>query len=264
MEAWLIGVLGAALGLAVGAFAAAVWRRGHPVGSAPEGEGRSTGVSHGLAHEIRNPLNTISITLQLLEEDLASNEPPGRDELRREVERVRAEVGRLEGILTDFQRYARLLQAEPEDVDVAQVVAEVLDFVEPEAARSQVEIHREVSAVPVVRADPGLLRQAFLNLIINAFQAMTEGGTLTVSTHAEADGVRAAFRDSGPGMDEATRGQVFDAFYSTKKSGTGLGLAVVDKVAQLHGGEVRLDSKPGEGATFTLHLPQGGGSARPE
>ncbi len=218
----------------------------------------STDIARGLAHEIRNPLNTISITLQMLEEDLGADERPEPSELLSDVQRVRGEVDRIEGILSDFQRYARLLQADPVEVSVSALVPEVLDFVEPEAARSQVKIERDVGPDLEVRADPTLLRQALLNLAINAFQAMENGGTLAVTAEAEDETVTVTFRDTGPGVAPAVQERIFEPFYSTKGSGTGLGLAVVDHVARLHGGLAGVESRVGEGASFTVTLPRHG------
>ena len=124
MDGWVIGTLAAILGAAIGASVTLLWR--WRSGAPPEADtdNQLTGVARGLAHEIRNPLNTISITLQLLEEDITSESPLDRAEVRAEVQRLRHEVQRLEGILTDFQRYARLLSASPEDVDLPQLLEE--------------------------------------------------------------------------------------------------------------------------------------------
>jgi signal transduction histidine kinase len=209
----------------------------------------------GIAHEIRNPLNTMSITLQLLEEDLAGVTEGSEEDnsVLTDVRRVRREVDRLERILSDFQRYARL-QYRPEEVDIGALVSEILDFMEGEAARANVEIHRSVPAGITTTADPALLRQAFLNVIVNAFQAIGEGGRLSVQLEGGSD-VVVSFTDTGDGMDEDARARIFEPYYSTKEDGTGLGLAVVKEVAEMHGGSAAVKSAQGDGATVTLSIP---------
>ena len=257
MEGLLLGLAGAVL--CVGVLAVGLWSARRQIRSERRGPDESTDIARGLAHEIRNPLNTISITLQMLEEDLSADQRPEPSELLSDVQRVRGEVDRLEGILTDFQRYARLLQADPEEVNMSALVPQVLDFVEPEADRSLVKIERDVRPGLEVRADPALLRQAFLNLAINAFQAMENGGTLRVTAEGDDETVSVTFKDTGPGIAASVQERIFEPFYSTKRVGTGLGLAVVDHVARLHGGKAVVESRVGEGATFTLTLPRQGG-----
>jgi signal transduction histidine kinase len=210
-------------------------------------------VMRGIAHEIRNPLNTMSITLQLLEEDLAPETETDDEGFLGDVRRVRREVDRLERILSDFQRYARM-QYRREEVDIGALVNEILDFMEGEAARANVEIKRAVPAAITTAADPSLLRQAFLNVIVNAFQAIGEGGTLTVQVEPGAN-IIVSFTDTGDGMDEDARRRVFEPYYSTKQDGTGLGLAVVKEVAEMHAGGVDVRSSPGDGATVSLSIP---------
>ncbi|MDA1190123.1 MAG: ATP-binding protein [Candidatus Poribacteria bacterium] len=256
MDGWhfLIGLIGIS-GIALGVVGTLLWQRGRSK-SAVRRDGESvSNIARGLAHEIRNPLNTISITLQLLEEDMALGTPVSTDELRDQLSRVRREIDRLERILADFQRYARLMQARPEPTDLARLVTDVLEFVQPEADRAGVELIRHIGATPLTQADPALLRQAFLNLALNAFQAMEDGGTLTVTVESDATRIEVTFEDTGLGVPDNARDRLFEPFFSTKKGGTGLGLAVVKQVAEAHGGDVSLDSETGRGARFTVHLP---------
>ena len=255
MIAWLLGGL---IGCALGIAGTIVWLRLSRGRATALREPEVRNVARGLAHEIRNPLNAMSITLQLLEEDLDAGRVPDREELRDQIGRIRGEVGRLERILTDFQRYARLMQAQPEPIDPAQLLHELLDFMEPEAERVGVEIVREIGPLPTIEADPALLRQAFLNLIVNAFQAMPDGGRLTVRATVSSSEVRITFADTGPGIAPETVERIFEPFYSTKKDGTGLGLAVVKQVVELHRGRVDVESEPGHGATFLVALPVDG------
>ena len=247
---WIFtGIVGIVLGSAI-----TVLLLRHRV-SAPSAAGSSLSqtVMRGIAHEIRNPLNTMSITLQLLEEDLAGKPETGDGDILGDVRRVRREVDRLERILSDFQRYARM-RYRPEQVDISALVTEILDFMEGEAARANVEITRAVPALIATTADPSLLRQAFLNVIVNAFQAIGEDGRLSVQVESGSS-VVVSFTDTGDGMDEGALLRIFEPYYSTKEDGTGLGLAVVKEVAQMHGGSVDVRTSPGDGATVSLSIP---------
>ena len=248
---WILtGILGCVFGSAITALLLR-HRASRPAGT--RDSLRQT-VMRGIAHEIRNPLNTMSITLQLLEEDLTGESAPNRDAVVADVGRVRREVDRLERILSDFQRYARM-QFRPDDVDVGALVNETLDFMEAEAARAGVEITRSVPQGITARADSALLRQAFLNVIVNAFQAIGEDGRLSVAVEAVGSDIVVSFADTGPGMDEVARRRAFEPYYSTKEDGTGLGLAVVKEVAEMHGGIAEARASSGRGATVSLRIP---------
>jgi signal transduction histidine kinase len=214
---------------------------------------RTERIIRGLTHEIRNPLNAMSINLQLMQEDLSSANPPSPDELASQLERVRREIARLERILNDVSRFARQASAQREPTDIGRIVAEVLDFVEPEAHRLSVELVRDIEPTPMCMADATLLKQAFLNVILNAFQAMPNGGTLTTSLRHAGNCVEVRFRDTGDGVPDAIRTRLFEPFVSTKKDGTGLGLAVVKQVVDLHRGSVTVEND--HGAVFTLRFP---------
>lgn len=247
-ELWL------AVGLAVGGLLGIGGSRGWGRRSLPTTfPSRSERFIRGLIHEIRNPLNAMSIRLQLMEEDLASEKPPSPESLIPQIERLRHEVGRLERILSDVSRFVRQTQAQMELTDIGRVVMEILDFVEPEAQRLSVELVREIEPTPPQLADATLLKQAFLNLILNAFQAMPHGGTLTTSVRPIGRGVQLRFRDTGEGIPETIRTRLFEPFVSTKKEGTGLGLAVVKRVVELHRGNVTVEND--NGAVFTLWFP---------
>ena len=198
----------------------------------------------------------------LLEEDLAEEPQTGDQAVLGDVQRVRREVDRLERILSDFQRYARM-QYRPEQVDIRSLVNETLDFMEGEAARANVEITRDAPTGITTAADPALLRQAFLNVIVNAFQAIGEDGKLSVQVEGGAN-VVVSFTDTGDGMADDARQRVFEPYYSTKEDGTGLGLAVVKEVAEMHGGSADVRSAPGDGATVSLTLPLVTQATQPE
>ncbi|MBM3235683.1 hypothetical protein FJZ31_05245 [Candidatus Poribacteria bacterium] len=239
----------------------------------------------GLAHEIRNPLNSMDTNLQLLEEDLegARGQSEGG---RRKVEggrkgnnsftsdfrlptsdflclpqildklkRVRLEIKSLERILSDFLRYTSLPKLKFEKCDLKILIEEDLDFIEPEAQRQEIELVRELEPLPEVWVDTSQLKQALLNLIINANQAMEAGGKLTITARYINGQVRIDVKDTGKGIPPEIQEKIFDLFYSTKQEGTGVGLAIVKRVVEGHGGRITVDSEVGKGTTVSIFLP---------
>ncbi len=206
-------------------------------------------VMRGLAHEIRNPLNAMSVTVQLLEEDLKEG-GLDREELKAQLGLIRNEAERLESVLSDFQRYARIIMR-AEAADIGQLIHDTLDFMTPTAEQNGIEIVREIEPLPIMAADPKLLQQAFLNVILNAFQAMQDGGELKVE--ARQDGsespltAQVLFSDTGPGIAAEAEVRVFEPFFSTKPGGTGLGMSVARQAVELHGGSVEAGDRPGGG-----------------
>ncbi len=221
----------------------------------------------GLAHEIRNPLSTLKVNLQLLDEDWAKLETSDRSDpheaqdvarrSRRRIASLVQETHRLERILADFMQFVGKRELRLTDVDLNTLVTEMADFYAPQAQAHGVALDLQLAthALPC-RADPHVLKQALLNLLINAQQAMPDGGRITLATSRDDDGhVRIDVADTGPGIDPAEQVDVFRAYYSTKKGGTGLGLAMAQRIAHEHGGDITLKSSPGQGARFTIRLP---------
>ena len=207
-----------------------------------------------LVHEIRNPLNSINLNLQILEEDLSIEKRSSPKDLQHRVRRIRREVERLERILTDFRRYANLPPLTFETCDLAVLIEEVLDFNEPEAQRQNVQVNREIQELPPVQLDPSQFKQALLNLIINGVQAMEDGGTLTVRAKLLNRGIQIDVEDTGQGIEPERLDKIFDLFISTKAQGTGVGLTIVKQVIEGHGGRVNVESNPGQGTKFSILL----------
>lgn len=207
-----------------------------------------------LVHEIRNPLNSISLNLQLLEEDLP-NAQKDREDLEKRLRRIRGEVEHLDRILTDFRRYATLSPLTLEPCDLVMLIGEVLDFNEPEAQRQNIEVVREIQELPPVQLDRAQFKQALLNLIINAHQAMEDEGKLTVRARTLNGQIQIDVEDTGEGIDPSIFNRIFDRFFSTKENGTGVGLAIVKQVIENHGGSVRAKRQPDQGTTFSILLP---------
>lgn len=210
----------------------------------------------GLAHEIRNPLSTLQLNLQLLAEDLQDPETTRERRALQRVERLHHEVQRLHGILENFLRFARIRDLDVAPGDLNAVVEEVRDFYEPRAATKSIVIRSQLADdLPRVGLEPDLFKQALLNLVLNAEHAMPAGGELILTTRREGESVVLDVTDTGVGMTEEVRERIFDAFYSTRPSGSGLGLPTTRKIIEGHGGTIDVQSEPGKGSRFTVRLP---------
>ncbi len=210
----------------------------------------------GLAHEIRNPLSTITMNLQLLEEEMAEPQTAREKWAARKITALGREVHRLSRTLDDFLRFMQLGKLELKPTDINELAAEVIEFIEPKLASMNISLRHHLAAdPPLCLADHRLLKQALLNLVLNAQEAMPEGGELILRT-SRADGkVTIDLIDTGPGVSEEARDRIFDAFFSTKEEGTGLGLALARQIVDQHGGGIDLHSEPGKGTHFIIQLP---------
>jgi two-component system sensor histidine kinase HydH len=210
----------------------------------------------GLAHEIRNPLSTMSLNLDLLAEDFHDAESARDKRVLQKIERLRRESQRLQDILEGFLRFARVQELRLEKADLNVIVEELRDFFEPQAMSQGIVIRTQYEeALPRLDLDVDLFRQALLNLLINARLAMPDGGELMLRTRGEGDWNVLEVTDTGVGMSEEVRTKVFDAFYSTRSGGSGLGLPTTRKIVEAHDGTIQVESEPGKGARFTIRLP---------
>ncbi|MHC4715455.1 MAG: sensor histidine kinase [Planctomycetota bacterium] len=210
----------------------------------------------GLAHEIKNPLSTIKLNLRLLGEQLATGDPERDRQNALRLTRLQDEVQRLHDVLEEFLRFAGKMDLTLQDLDLRQVLEELNDFYRPQADAAGVVLRTDVPARAVTAsADGPLLKQAVLNLMINATQAMTEGGEMLLRLGSTGDQAVVEVIDSGPGMDAEACRKVFQAYYTTRSGGTGLGLPLTRRIIRLHGGDIRVDSEPGRGTRFTVSLP---------
>ena len=210
----------------------------------------------GLAHEIKNPLSTVQLNLQLLGEDLDPNNP-ALPRLSSRLKTVQKETARLRDTVDDFLRYAGRMELVKQPVELNGLLEELVDFFSPQAQLQRVQLRlRRSDGALVAPVDERLLKQAILNLMINALQAMPETGGEIILSARKQDG-RAVLEviDTGRGMDAETVNRIFDAYYSTKRSGTGLGLAIARRVIREHGGDIRVRSEPGRGSAFEMWLP---------
>lgn len=210
----------------------------------------------GLAHEIKNPLSTIGLNLELLAEDLADPQSPREHRMLTKVRNVQRECEHLGEILDAFLQFAKAGEPELETGDLKSVVREFIDFYRPTADAAGIEISPHLAAdLPLVQLDRRLLRQVLLNLAINAQHAMPGGGLLEIQTEKCDNCVELRVIDNGCGMNEETRQKIWQAFFSRQPGGSGLGLPTVRKIVEAHGGTIACDSAAGQGTRFTIRLP---------
>ncbi len=232
----------------------------------------------GLAHEIKNPLSTIGLNIQLIQEDLGDFEAAlpadseQRDPLartRRRVDGLHRETARLRGILEDFLRFAGRVKLDLQPTDLNAVCEELIDFFQPQAEESRVRLRSDLSARPALAcADGSLLKQALLNLLINACQAMTDARDKEAASGGCADlllrtqntrlhdrpAVAIHVTDTGRGIPPELVEKIFEPYYSTTRGGTGLGLPTTRRIVEEHAGTLSVHSAPGQGTDFTITL----------
>ena len=212
----------------------------------------------GVAHEIGNPLNALNIHLQLLSRELAGlGDEAARRPLQELAEVARKEVERLDAIITQFLRAVRPSKPVLRPESPAEVLEETLKLLRTEFGNRRIEVSVDIpEAVPAVKLDRQQIKQVFFNLIKNALEAMPDGGKLTVAFSVGDAFVDISFADTGCGIAMEEMGHVFDPYYTTKPDGTGLGLMIVRRIVEDHGGEIELATKAGQGACFKIRLPR--------
>jgi len=231
-----------------------------------------------VAHEIGNPLNALHIHLQLMEREIkkmgrgtrdegrgtktrtstSGSRPPTFDPRRLEqyLNVAKGEIGRLDYIVTEFLQALRPTAPQPKMASLNDVVNETVALLQPELDNRQLQTRAKLArALPFVPLDAAQIKQVLVNLIKNAMQAMTTGGSLTLRTGESADGVWVSVADTGGGIPQEQINQIFQPFYTTKAKGTGLGLMIVQRIVRDHGGRIELDSHVGKGTTFRVHFP---------
>jgi two-component system sensor histidine kinase HydH len=211
----------------------------------------------GFIHEIKNHLGTLGLNLQLLAEDL--DDPQNNKERRAlaRVQKLQSDCERLTSLSNDFLRFARIKDLERTPTDLAKLIEEMIDFFEPTAKAANIDIRvympGDLPAVPLHR---DMFKQALLNLLLNAEQAMPEGGQITLQA-AMAPGPAVCFNiiDTGKGIPPEALGKIFEPFFSTKTTGSGLGLPTTKRIVEAHGGEISVESEVGKGTKFSIRLP---------
>ncbi len=212
----------------------------------------------GVAHELGNPLNSITIHLQLMERQLKKLEQtPEAERLASSVEVCREEVGRLDGIIKNFLEAIRPQEPDFQTLNLFEALEETLQFQSGELEDRGIAVELEAdSEQPIVRADKQQIKQVFFNIAKNAMEAMPPGGVIKVKIESDEERFYLRFGDSGAGISQENLSQVFQPYHTTKKTGTGLGLMIVQRIMREHGGQVGIDSKEGVGTLVTLEFPK--------
>ncbi|MFN0062502.1 MAG: sensor histidine kinase [Myxococcaceae bacterium] len=209
----------------------------------------------GLSHEIRNPLNAAALQLSVLERRLERLPAENRSDYLEPLGLVKDEIRRLDHILEDFLQFARPREFTAQPVDVVHVVKRVFALLEPDAKRRGCELELRLFPVPPVGGDEGRLRQVVMNLALNALEAMPGPGRISASTCRQGSDVVLCIEDTGPGIPRDIRDKIFEPFFSTKASGSGLGLPIVNAIITQHGGSLSVEDVTKGGSRFLIKLP---------
>lgn len=216
-------------------------------------------LASGVAHEIRNPLNFIGLAVDRLDDLTEGRTPEAGKEKAEVIGRIREEIGRLNALVVDFITYGRPQVPQFSPVHPPEMVEGVLGMAGGRLRSQGIALSRDFRESPPIPADPDMLRRAVMNVVMNAVDAMPEGGTLRVSGGLRGDGTYAVVvEDTGGGISGEDIGKIFEPYYTTKTSGLGLGLGLTRKIVEAHGGEIRVGSEPGKGTRVEILLPAGG------
>lgn len=209
-------------------------------------------LTSGVAHEVKNPINAIVVHLEVMRQKLKEVDP----DTRRHIDVIGSEIQRLDRVVQTLVDFTRPVELRLVEMDIRKLVDDVIVLASPAAEQNQVHIERQASQEPLpARIDSDLVKQAVLNIVINGVQAMPEGGTLQIALRREGENALLTIRDQGHGIPEDIRDKVFNLYFTTKKGGSGIGLAMAYRVVQLHHGSLEFDSAPGSGTTFYLRFP---------
>jgi signal transduction histidine kinase len=212
-------------------------------------------VAAGIAHEIRNPLSTLRINLQLLREDWENPITEREQKGRKRIDVLLRETERLDAVVSGLVRFASGHAPRLERTNLNTLAGELLDFLAPQAERARIRLIRDFAKdLPPVDVDPNLIRQAILNLLVNAQQVLPSGGEIRIRTQENGQTVKLSVGDNGPGIPAEHRDKIFNLYFSTKPGGTGLGLPTVKKIVEEHQGTIEVDTELRKGTTFTICL----------
>jgi signal transduction histidine kinase len=215
-----------------------------------------TTLAAGVAHEIKNPLGSMGIHLQLIQKKIAGKGCIEARDIEQHLAVIGEEVDRLNRIVVDFLFAVKPMDTVLEEGDINRVIAELIEFVRPELDQAGVVIENELSpVVPLLRIDARYIKQALLNLIKNAVAAMPGGGVLRVESRRSGDDVHVKISDTGAGIPEDIMDKIFEPYFTTKPFGTGLGLTIVFKIVKEHFGDISVESRSGAGTTVTMAFP---------
>ena len=268
MFSWTWLLAGIALG-AMSVLPFALWRHRREARRTEEARSRAQAsermaeignMTSGLAHEIKNPLSTVGLNAQLLAEDIAHLDAPEdeKNRITKRLESLSREVQRLKGILDDFLQFAGRMKLDCEKTDLSIVLGELEDFYHPQCDIQDVVMRMQLPSDPVfANIDTGLFKQAILNLLINATQAMSDsdGKELIIRLDCDQNEARVHVIDTGKGIEADRIDEIFHPYVSSKQGGTGLGLPTTMRIIQEHGGHIKVESTVSQGSDFTVCVP---------
>jgi signal transduction histidine kinase len=212
-------------------------------------------LARGIAHEIRNPLNFISLSIDHLREKYAPLKSGEKEKFESLITSIKHEIQRLNKLVGDFLDYGKPLKLSLQEVDMGSLINEIIALIWAKAEKDGIKIHYQCGEFPKLYLDPELIKTCIFNIILNAFQAMPAGGDLTVSTNASDSRASVVIEDTGTGVSKENMPKLFEPFFSTKTTGLGLGLAMTKRVIEEHGGKVDFQSIEGKGSNVTISLP---------
>jgi len=225
----------------------------NPVSNEAEELGRLLGV---IAHEIKNPLSTIKVNLRLIDEELQTSPDQHVARARRKLAVIDKETTRLEQILDSFLHYADRTGPRLAPLDINSIIGDMIDFFMPQAIAHSITMRQCLHKDPLIcLLDAGMLKQAILNLLINAQQAIGPSGELMVQTSRDGQSAQIRISDTGKGIPAERLAHIFEPYQSSRPDGTGLGLATVKKIVDAHKATITVASEPGKGTAFTISLP---------
>jgi signal transduction histidine kinase len=209
----------------------------------------------GVAHEVRNPLNSVQINLSILEQELIERLPDRDAHVFEVLRKIAGEIKRLDDFVSEFLRFARLPPLNLERLPVPPLIKDLAAFIAPECSKKGVALELDLRGPEVALLDGFQFKQAVLNLVLNALQATAKGGHVSVRTAADEGGLVVSVVDDGEGMSPEALERAFTPFFTTREEGTGLGLPLVRRIAEQHGGSVEISSAPGTGTTVSMIFP---------
>jgi signal transduction histidine kinase len=226
----------------------------------PQAPGLIETLAAGVAHEVRNPLNSVQINLSILEQELSEVVADRQAHVFIVLAKIAGEIKRLDDFVSEFLRFARPPALHVERLPVRVLLADLAAFIAPECSKQEVELSLELGGPETARVDGFQLKQAALNLVLNALQATHPGGRVVLGTAGDERRLEVSVRDDGEGMTPETRERAFTPFFTTREGGTGLGLPLVQRIVEQHGGWIDVSTSPGAGTTVTLVFPEPPGS----
>jgi signal transduction histidine kinase len=212
-------------------------------------------LARGIAHEIRNPLNLISLSVDHLKEKYKPSEITEKEKFESLISSIKHEIQRLNKLVGDFLDYGKPLRLNLQKVDIVDLINDIVTLLQVKADKERIKIHSQHEKFPKLLLDPDLIKTCIFNIVLNAFQAMPGGGDLNISTRVSDNMASIIIKDTGMGISKENISKLFDPFFSTKSTGLGLGLVITKKVVEEHGGKIDFQSIEGKGSTVKITLP---------